>query len=187
MEQSFPWERSEENGQGPHFLFLWDGCRHGTGGHKGDLIHHGENSLELSASVSGHHVIKRFLTKVIWGKETWGGPFKRHLSRLNKVHGASSRFILWLIYFCATLHYFSHESHEVWFIFLHYKHHYLFKEEPVEIVTRHICWSTIMVPYFHFLLFNNATSQHFTGEYCTCCPSTFCLADVVTSYSEGQD
>lgn len=143
-EQSFPWERSEENGQGPHFLFLWDGCRHGTGGHKGDLIHHGENSLELSASVSGHHVIKRFLTKFIWGRETWGGPFKRHLSRLNKVHGASSKFILWLIYFCATLNYFSHESHEVWFIFLHYKKHYLFIKEPVEKVITYICLSTIM-------------------------------------------
>lgn len=45
----------------------------------------------------------------------------------------------------------------------------------------------VIVPYFHYLLFNNATSQHFTGKYCTFYPSTFCLADVVTSYFEGQD
>lgn len=32
-------------------------------GRKGDLIHHVVNSLELSPHVSGHHVIKRFLTK----------------------------------------------------------------------------------------------------------------------------
>ncbi|KAG7485399.1 hypothetical protein JOB18_009782 [Solea senegalensis] len=49
---------------------LWDGCRCGSG-HKGDLIHHVVNTLELLSHVSGHHGIKRILTKVIWGRETW--------------------------------------------------------------------------------------------------------------------
>lgn len=55
-------------------------------GHKGDLIHHVVNSLELSAHVSGHHVIKRFLTKVILGRVTWQWPFKKDSNLLNKVH-----------------------------------------------------------------------------------------------------
>lgn len=54
-------------------------------GHKGDLIHHVVNSPELSAHVSGHHVIKRFLTKVILGRGTWCWPFKMHSNLLNKV------------------------------------------------------------------------------------------------------
>lgn len=68
-------------------FFLLDGCRRGSG-HKGDLIHHAVNGLELSPHVSGHHVIKRVLTKVILGRETWGEPFQRHLSPLYKVHDA---------------------------------------------------------------------------------------------------
>lgn len=60
-------------------------------GHKGDLIHQVENSLELTPHVSGHHVIKTFLAKVILGRETWGGPFKRHLTKL---HNASSKMLV---------------------------------------------------------------------------------------------
>ena len=94
-------------------FFSWDGCRCGSGGHKGDLIHHVENSLELSPHVSEHQVITRFLTKVILGRETWGGPLKSHLSLLNKVHDASFKLLV-DFYFCALLHYFGQESHEVW-------------------------------------------------------------------------
>lgn len=71
MERSFPWERSAENGQGLRFLSVrWLQTRLRV--HKGDLIHHVVNSLKLSPSVSGHHVMKRFLTKVILGKSNPG-------------------------------------------------------------------------------------------------------------------
>lgn len=78
-------------------------------GHKGDFIHHVENSLELSPHVSGYQVITRFLTKVILGRETQGRPFKRHLILLHKVHDASSKFLVDFydafisVLFCAIL------------------------------------------------------------------------------------
>lgn len=74
-----------------------------SSGHKGDLIHQVENSLELALHVSGHHVIKTFLAKVILGGETWGGPFKRHLTEL---HDTNSKMC---VDSNACLHYFGHE------------------------------------------------------------------------------
>lgn len=92
-------------------------------GHEGDLIHHVGNSLELSPCVSEHHVIKRFLTEVILGRETWGGPFKRHLSLLNKVVDASSKLLVDFTthLFASLLHYFGHESQKVWYLIILYK------------------------------------------------------------------
>lgn len=92
-EQSFPWERGVENRDRGHIYSLWDCCKRSSG-HKGDLIHHVMNSLELSPRVSGHHVIRGFLTKVILGRGTWAGPIQRHLGLLNKVHDASSKLLV---------------------------------------------------------------------------------------------
>lgn len=71
-----------------------------SSGHKGDLIHQVENSLELALRVSGNHVIKTFLAEVILGVETWGGPFKRHLTEL---HDANSRTLVVQMFVCSIL------------------------------------------------------------------------------------